>query len=158
VTRLVAVLGYSDGSTTRLHPICSARLDRAADVSRPNDVVLLSGWSRAGRQTSEAELMAAGWTGAARRVVLDRRARSTLGNAIGIARAARALDAREVVVVTSSWHGRRARTLVRAALAGTRARVVLAAASERPRRPARVREVACWSLVPLLALVAARAR
>lgn len=156
MTRLVAVLGYSEDGVTGLHPVCRARLERAAAITKPDDVVLLSGWSRRGTGASEAELMARAWTGAGRRVVLDRGARTTTGNAIGIGRAARALHAREVVVVTSSWHGRRAHVLVRAALAGTGARVDVVTASRTSRRGARAREVVCWAAVPALALVAAR--
>lgn len=158
MTRLVAVLGYSDGSVSGLHPICAARLERAAAVTAAEDVVLLSGWSRRGASASEAELMAQKWTGRTSRVLLDRGARSTAGNAVGIARAARAVGADEVVVVTSSWHGRRARALTRAALVGTDARVRLVTTDDPPRRSARFRELACWSLVPVLAMVAARAR
>jgi hypothetical protein len=158
MTRLVAVLGFSDASVPGLHPICAARLERAAAVTAPEDVVLLSGWSRSGASTSEAELMSRAWTGRASRVLLDRSARSTTGNAVGIARAARAVGADEVVVVTSGWHGRRARALARAALVGTDARVRLVTTDDPPRRSALLRELACWSVVPVLALVAARAR
>jgi tRNA G18 (ribose-2'-O)-methylase SpoU len=158
VSRLVAVLGYSDGSESGLHPVCAARLERAAEVACPDDVVLFSGWSHGGASASEAELMAQARNRPARKVVLDRGASTTAGNAIGIARTARALGVDEVVVVTSSWHGRRARTLARAALAGTRARVQLVTTDETSRRAAQARELACWSLVPVLALVAARAR
>ena len=69
------------------------------------DAVLLSG---------EAELMQGAWRGG--EVVLDTRARNTRENARGVAEAARRLEADEVVVVTSSWHAFRARTLVRAAI------------------------------------------
>ena len=158
MTRVVAVLGYSDGSTTGLHPTCAARLERAAALSTGEDVVLLSGWSRVSGRFSEAELMAAAWTGPARRLVLDRGARSTAANAIAIGRVARAIRAQEVVVVTSPWHVRRARALVRAALVGTHARVLVATTGEPAGRAARLRELACWSLVPLLSLVAVRSR
>jgi len=158
VSRLVAVLGYSDGTGASLHPVCAARLRRAAEVTTSEDVVLLSGWSRHGSAASEAELMAGAWRGPSRRVVLDRGARSTAGNAIGIGRAARSLGVDDVVVVTSSWHGRRAHALTRAALAGTGARVELVTTHEAQPHGSRARELACWSLVPLLALVAARAR
>jgi hypothetical protein len=158
VTRLVAVLGYSDGSRPELHPVCAARLERAADVAGPEDAVLFSGWARRGAAAGEAELMARAWTGRAGRVLLDRGARTTAGNAIGIARAARALDADAVVLVTSSWHGRRALALARAALAGSDARLELVTTSESPRPGVRARELAGWGFVPVLALVAARAR
>lgn len=157
MSRLVAVLGYSDGSGPGLHPVCAARLERAASLVEPDDVVLFSGWARRGATAPEAELMSRAWPGPVRRIVLDRGARSTTGNAIGIACAARTLGVEEVVVVTSSWHGRRAHALVRAALAGTGTRVRVATTSERPSSAARARELACWSLVPVLAAVAARA-
>ena len=156
--RLVAVLGYSDGTQRGLHPVCAARLERASEVARPEDVVLFSGWARHGATAPEAELMSQVWRRPVRRIVLDRGASTTAGNAIGIGRAARALGVDEVVVVTSSWHGRRAKALARAALAGSGVRVVLAETDEEARPAARARELACWSLVPVLAVVAARAR
>ena len=158
MSRLVAVLGYSDRSGPGLHPVCVARLERAAALVEPDDIVLLSGWARHRATAPEAELMGRAWTRPVRRVVLDRGARTTMGNAIGIARVARMLGAGEVVVVTSSWHGRRAHALVRAALAGTGARLEVATTDERGRPVARARELVCWSLVPVLAAVAARSR
>lgn len=158
MTRLVAVLGYSDGRRDGLHPICAARLERAASVAEPHDVVLLSGWARRGASAAEAELMARSWTSPARRVLLDRGASTTAGNATGIARIARALGVDEVILVTSSWHGRRARALARAALAGTGARLELVTTDEPAKPAARARELVCWSVVPVLAVVAARAR
>jgi len=155
--RLVAVLGYSDRRESGLHPVCAARLERAAEVSQPGDTVLLSGWSRTGDSSTEAELMAHAWRGSCSRILLDRGARTTTGNAIGIARAARSLGASEVVVVTSSWHGRRASALVAAALARTRPHLELVTADDRPPAATRLRELACWSAVPVLAAVAARA-
>lgn len=156
--RLVAVLGYSDGSDSGLHPVCAARLERASEIARPDDVVLFSGWARHGATAPEAELMSQAWRQPARRIVLDRGASTTAGNAIGIGRAARALAVNEVVVVTSSWHGRRTSALARAALAGSGVRVELVTTDEEARPTARARELACWSLVPVLAVVAARAR
>ena len=158
MSRLVAVLGYSNATGEELHPICAARLERAAELVAPNDAVLFSGWARHGTSAPEAELMARAWKAPARKLVLDRGAGTTAGNAIGIARVARGLEADEVVVVTSSWHGRRAHALVRAALAGTGTRVELATTDEAPRARARARELACWSLVPVLAVLGARAR
>lgn len=158
MSRLVAVLWYSDGSSPSLHEVCAARLARAADVVEPEDVVLLSGWARRGSTAAEAELMADAWTAPARRILLDRGASTTVGNVIGIARAARLVRAREVVVVTSSWHGRRARALARAALTGTGSRLEVVTTDESRTHRTRARELACWSLVPVLALVAARAR
>lgn len=156
--RLVAVLGYSDRRTSALHPICAARLARAENEVRPDDSVLFSGWARRKTFQPEAELMARAWTSPARRVVLDRNARSTVGNALGVARAARGLGVDEVVLVTSSWHARRACVLVRAALFGSRTKITLATTDERETYGARIRELAFLALVPVVAVAAACSR
>jgi uncharacterized SAM-binding protein YcdF (DUF218 family) len=158
VTRLVAVLGYSDGHTRDLHRVCAARLARAEQAAGPDDVVLFSGWARRGSSAAEADLMARAWRAPVRARLVDRHARTTLGNAIGIARLARKLGADEVVLVTSSWHARRASALLRAALAGSGATLRTASADERVVPLRGVRELASWTLVPLLALVATRTR
>jgi uncharacterized SAM-binding protein YcdF (DUF218 family) len=116
VARLVAVLGFSTGRGSGLHPICAARLETAERVADGADAVLLSGWSRRRRRRSEAELMREAWCGPELPLVVDGDARTTLGNARAVAAAATELGATEVVLVTSSWHARRARLLVRAAL------------------------------------------
>ncbi len=152
--RLVAVLGYSGSERNGLHEICSARLRRAEQESRNEDVLLLSGWARRRRTLSEAELMAGDWRGRSSSVLLDRTARSTLANAVGVARVAHTLGAPEVVLVTSSWHGRRARSLLQAALGDTPVTVTLAATDETGSARARLREVACWTVVPLQNLLA----
>lgn len=146
--RLVAVLGYSDAGGRELHEICATRLRRAEQEAREDDVVLLSGWAGGRSGASEAELMGRSWGGRTSRVVLDRNARSTLGNVVGAATTARALAAREVVLVTSSWHGRRAAVLLRAALHGSRSTVSLALTDEPAPLRERLREAACWALVP----------
>jgi len=156
--RLVAVLGYSNRKADGLHTVCAARLARAAEEARPDDAVLLSGWARGRRPQSEAALMAQAWNGHAGRVLLDRKARSTYGNVAAAAAAASALSVREVVLVTSSWHGRRAAALLRALLRGSGRRVTLAVTGERETRAARLRELACWALVPMQAAVALRRR
>jgi uncharacterized SAM-binding protein YcdF (DUF218 family) len=156
--RLVAVLGYSDGRASELHPICAARLERAEREMKPSDAVLLSGWARHKTAPPEADLMARAWTTPAQRVILDRNARSTVGNAVGVARAARRVGASEVVLVTSGWHGRRASALARAALFRSKTKVLLATTDEPPTSAARLRELASWVLLPLLAVVAARTR
>lgn len=159
MTRLVAVLGYSDGRLdTGLHQVCAARVSRAAEETTAEDVVLFSGWARAGRASSEADLMAASWSGAQRRHFVDRKARTTLGNAIAVGRAARSIDATEVLLVTSSWHARRASVLVRAALLGSGTSLQVAATDEPPTPVRGLRELAAWTVVPVLALVAARTR
>jgi uncharacterized SAM-binding protein YcdF (DUF218 family) len=159
MTRLVAVLGYSDGRAARpLHPVCLARVIRAEEETTAADVVLLSGWARRGRPSSEAELMAATWSGASRRLIVDRSARTTLGNATAVGRAARRIDAAEVLLVTSGWHARRASVLVRAALLGSGAQLRVASTDETTTPARGMRELAAWTVVPLLALVAARTR
>ena len=108
LSRVVVVLGYSNGARPGLHQVRAARLAHAARLSGPDDVVVLSGWSRVPGGRAEAELMAQAWAGRARRVVVDPDARTTAENA------ANALDdivrdgASDVVVVTSSWHAPRA--------------------------------------------------
>jgi len=156
MSRLVAVLGYSDGSGTELHPVCAARLARAESEVRPDDVVLFSGWARRGLPTAEADLMASSWTTPTHGTLVDRGARTTLGNAIGVGRAARKLGVDEVVLVTSPRHMRRATLLVRASLRGSGASVhsVPADAAD---VPSGLRELAAWAIAPLLAVVAIRA-
>jgi uncharacterized SAM-binding protein YcdF (DUF218 family) len=156
MTRLVAVLGYSTRGSGELHPICSVRLARALQEAGPQDAVLLSGWG-------EAEAMARLWADRPAHVVLDhvvldRRARSTFGNAVAVARTARSLGIRDVVVVTSSWHGRRAGALVRAALRGTDTTVSVVAAGDLGSLRARLRELLCWLFVPVQAGLATRRR
>jgi hypothetical protein len=155
VSRLVAILGYSNGDGT-LHEICAARLRRAETETRPEDVVLLSGWARRRASRSEAELMAEAWRGHAARVVVSGDARSTLGNARTAAEAARRFASAEVVLVTSTWHRRRAAVLFRAALRGTGARLVLASVDGVVSERERLRELLCWALVPAQAVLAAR--
>lgn len=155
--RLVTVLGYSRGAGVGLHPVCAARLERAALEATAADAMLFSGWARRRRRRPEAELMAEAWSGAATRVLLDRGARSTSGNARAVARVARDLAVDEVVIVTSSWHGRRAAALVRTALSATGPRVVLVATDEPSSLGTRIRELVCWTLVPVQAALAARA-
>jgi uncharacterized SAM-binding protein YcdF (DUF218 family) len=151
--RLVAVLGYSEGRGEGLHEISAARLRRAEREAGADDVVLLSGWARRGSAASEAELMARSWNAHGRRVI-DDRPRSTLGNVVRAAALARALSVREVVLVTSGWHGQRAATLLRAALRGSSVTVTLAVTDERASLGSKLRELACWALVPLAALAA----
>ena len=159
MSRLVAVLGYSDiGGDVVLHPVCAARVASAQAEAGPDDVILFSGWARHGRAASEADLMATAWSGPTQRRIVDRGARTTLGNAIAVGRAARRLGVADVVLVTSRWHARRASVLVRASLRGTGARLHVTTSCE-TEPPARLlRELAAWSVVPLLAVVAARTR
>lgn len=154
--RLIAVFGYSRGGSA-LHPICGSRLRRAEAEARPGDVVLLSGWSHHRSVRSEAELMAEAWAGPPVELVVAPDARTTLGNARGAAELARDRGLDEVVLVTSRWHERRASALLRAALRGTDIRLALAPAEGPSARLARVREIACWALVPAAALLASHA-
>jgi uncharacterized SAM-binding protein YcdF (DUF218 family) len=73
-----------------------------------------------------------------------------------VARTACSLGISDVVVVTSSWHGRRAGALVRAALRGSDTTVSVVAAGDRGSIRARLRELLCWLFVPLQAGLAAR--
>jgi uncharacterized SAM-binding protein YcdF (DUF218 family) len=120
--------------------------------------VLLSGWARGRRRRSEARLMANAWSGVGAHLLLDDGARSTFGNAVRTAAAARALDVDEIVLVTSCWHSRRAAALVRASLRGTGLRTTVVATSESASVRARLRELACWTLVPLQVALAGRSR
>jgi uncharacterized SAM-binding protein YcdF (DUF218 family) len=144
--RLVAVLGYSGFRGRGLHAICLARLRHGEALARDDDRVLLSG---------EAELM----RGASSRddVVIDPAARNTRENARGVAAAARELGADEVVVVTSSWHATRARTLVQAAVGPE---IPVTSSSPPGRAPVRLalRELGCLAVLPVHARALARAR
>ena len=100
--RVVVVLGYSDGDTAGLHPVCAARLARAAELTTDDDVVVLSGWSRHPERRSEAELMAEAWSGPALELVLDPNARSTAENAANAIDDVVRAGADVVVVVTSA--------------------------------------------------------
>jgi len=144
--RLVAVLGYSGGGSDELHAICETRVRHAETIVRDGDAVLLSG---------ETDAMRGAWNG--HEVLLDPAARNTRENAKGVAAAARRLGADEVVVVTSSWHAFRARSLVRAALPR---RVQVTSASPRGRPPLTLlaRELVCLGLLLPASLLAGRLR
>jgi uncharacterized SAM-binding protein YcdF (DUF218 family) len=145
--RLIAVLGYSNGRDV-LHDVCAARLRRAEAEARTGDVVLMSGWSRRRGGRSEAELMAEAWRGPEVDLVVAGDARTTYGNALATRAAAEAGRADEVVLVTSSWHARRAAALVRAALRGSGIALSLVRADGQPPRRTRLRELVCWTLTP----------
>ncbi len=146
-TRVVVVLGYSDGRSGDLHPVCAARLERAAEVATADDVVVLSGWARSPGSSSEAELMRAAWRGSAREVVVDPDARTTVENMANALNDVLRVGAREVVVVTSSWHAARARAALRWLLLHTGVRVGSASPPGRSRRSS-LRELALWPLLP----------
>jgi uncharacterized SAM-binding protein YcdF (DUF218 family) len=155
-TKLVAVLGYSTGRGEGLHPICAARLEAAERPAEGAEVVLLSGWSRRRHRPSEAELMRAAWRGPAVRLVADGDARTTAGNARAVAAAARHIGADEVVLVTSSWHARRARLLVQAAI-GPDVRLTVATPA-RTRPPYLIGRELAWLPVSLASRRLARRR
>jgi len=146
-TRLVVVLGYSDGGTADLHPICAARLARAAELTTTDDVVVLSGWARRAGGQPEAQLMRAAWSGAAREVVVDPVARTTVENLANALNDVRRVEAREVVVVTSSWHARRATAAMRWLLRRRGIHVRAESPSGRSTAAA-LRELALWPLLP----------
>jgi uncharacterized SAM-binding protein YcdF (DUF218 family) len=143
------VLGYSDGGRGELHLVAAARLARAAEISTTADVVVLSGWARVPGTPSEAELMAAAWTGSARELVVDPDARTTVGNAANALDDIRRVGAREVVVVTSRWHAARAKAAFRLLLRGSDVHVTAAFPAERWNGRAAVRELMLWALLPL---------
>jgi uncharacterized SAM-binding protein YcdF (DUF218 family) len=150
------VLGYSSGTAADLHPICRGRLVRAAEITTADDTVVFSGWSRDGRGEPEAALMRAAWSGAARRLAVDPDARTTAENAVNATDDIVGSNAREVVVVTSQWHARRASAAFRLALLGQRVRVRVVSAPGRGRRVTRVRELGLWPLLPFQIAVARR--
>jgi DUF218 domain len=146
--RLVAVLGFSDGRS-ELHRVAAARLRRAEGETRAGDVVLLSGWARGRGGRSEAELMAEAWRGPQVELALARDAHTTYGNARTAVETAVKIGADEIVLVTSSWHLRRAASLFRAAVRGTGIALSLVSADDAPPSGARLREVGCWVFAPV---------
>jgi uncharacterized SAM-binding protein YcdF (DUF218 family) len=147
VTRVVVVLGYSDGRSGELHPVCAARLERAAEVATAEDVVVLSGWSRVPESDSEAELMRSAWRGSARELVVDPDARTTAENMANALNDVLRVGASEVVVVTSSWHAPRAKAALRWLLRHTGIKVRSVSPAGTSRR-ASVRELTLWPLLP----------
>ena len=147
--RVVAVLGYSRRGDAELHAICAARLARAHELARGADGVILSGFP-------EAELMRAAWAGPEVELIPEAESRSTAQNAANVARKARELGARELVVVTSTWHRLRVEALMRAALRGSGIRLrVEGADAPRPLRLL-AREAACVALLPFQLVRATR--
>jgi uncharacterized SAM-binding protein YcdF (DUF218 family) len=153
--RVVAVLGYSDGGAGALHPICAERLACAAGIATDDDVVVLSGWARVSGTRSEAELMRDNWLGKAAQVILDEHARTTAENAAHVARIARDLGAREVVVVTSRWHAPRAAAAFRWLVRRSGTHVAVASPPGGTGRD-RLRELGLWLLLPVQLRVARR--
>lgn len=146
-SRLVLVLGYSDGGRGELHPVCAARLEKAAEISTDDDVVVLSGFARVGDTQTEAELMRAAWKGVARDVVVDPDARTTVENMANAVNDVLRVGAREVVIVTSSWHAPRARVALRWLLRYTGVKVRTETTRSRSWRGS-ARELCVWPLLP----------
>jgi len=139
--RVVAVLGYSRRRDRQLHRICAERLAHAQGLAEGARAVVLSG-------TPEAELMRAAWTGPEVELICDPDARSTAQNAWNVAATARALDAKELVVVTSRWHQARVRLLLGTALRGTGIRLSVESPPGAPSPLLFARELACFALLP----------
>jgi uncharacterized SAM-binding protein YcdF (DUF218 family) len=154
-SRVVVVLGYSNGSVDGLHPVCEARLVTAAQLATPDDVVVLSGWARDGGSRSEAELMAAAWMGSAAELVVDPDARTTVENAVNALNDVLRVGAREVVIVTSSWHAPRAKAALRWLLRHTGVKVRSASPADRSLL-ASLRELTLWPLLPFPLWIAGR--
>ena len=154
--RVVVVLGFSDDGAGEIHPVCAARLARAAEIATEEDVVVLSGWARSPHSPAEAELMRRAWTGRAARLVVDPDARTTAENACNALDVIRAAGAGEVVVVTSSWHASRAAAAFRWHLRRSGVRVTVASPAEPGGARARVRELALWPLLPAQVFAARR--
>jgi uncharacterized SAM-binding protein YcdF (DUF218 family) len=146
--RVIVVLGYSDGGRGELHPECVARLERAAEISTPEDVVVLSGWARVSGTHSEAELMRAAWRGPAREVVVDPDARTTVENLANALNDVLRVGAGEAVVVTSSWHAARAKAALRWLLRHTGVKVRSAVPDTARSWRAALRELPLWLLLP----------
>lgn len=139
--RIVAVLGYSAWRGIGLHPVCAARLAVAAELAAEEDIVLLTG-------RPEAGLMREAWPGNRNAVVCDDGARVTADSAALVARMARELGAREIVVVTSWWHCRRARVLFQRAVGGSGIALRTVGAASCSARLL-VREAAAFAALPL---------
>jgi uncharacterized SAM-binding protein YcdF (DUF218 family) len=147
VKRIVVVLGYSHKDAIELHPVCAARLEKAAEVATSEDVVVLSGWARRRATHPEAELMAAAWRGASAELVVDPDARTTVENMANALNDVLRVGAREVVVVTSSWHAARAKAAMRWLLRHTGVKVRAASPPERSLARS-LRELTLWPLLP----------
>jgi uncharacterized SAM-binding protein YcdF (DUF218 family) len=146
--KLVVVLGYSDGRTTGLHPICASRLERAAAEAADADAVVLTGCGRGHRAIPEAELMRRAWRWGAVRLICEPQARITAENADRVAALVAELGAREVVVVTSWWHRARTKILFAAKLRGSGARVRVVSAARPWSFWLLLRELGAFALLP----------
>jgi uncharacterized SAM-binding protein YcdF (DUF218 family) len=146
--RVVAVLGYSRRRGAGLDPICAERLAHAETLAGDARAVILSGWARRRRASSEADAMRSAWSRDGVPLVCDADARSTAENAANVVAAASALGADELVVVTSGWHRLRTRFLLAAAARGHGLRVSVVGTGGRARPGVLARELACLALAP----------
>jgi uncharacterized SAM-binding protein YcdF (DUF218 family) len=89
------------------------------------------------------------WNGPDVPLVCDPDASSTAANAANVAAVAEALGADELLVVTSSWHRRRARLLLRAALRERDVKLSVEGAPGGWHPLVLAREAACYVLLPL---------
>lgn len=156
--RLVAVLGYSDRRAPGLHPICAARVARAAAEAAGADAVLFSGWARRRSASSEAALMLEAWSGPEVPLVCDHGARTTAENVAHVVALTRALRAGEVVVVTSRWHAARTLVFLRRLLGDTDVQVKVVCPDEPARLRFVLRELVRRPLVPVQVRLLARAQ
>ncbi|MGH3116896.1 MAG: ElyC/SanA/YdcF family protein [Gaiellales bacterium] len=140
--RVVAVVGYSHRRQVELHPLCADRLRHAQQLAAGARAVILSG-------CLEAELMRAAWAGPDVPLICDAAARTTAGNAANVAARARELKADHLVVVTSGWHARRVRLLMRAALRGSGITISVETTNGPRPKLLLARELACLALLPV---------
>jgi uncharacterized SAM-binding protein YcdF (DUF218 family) len=140
--RVVAVVGYSRRRHSELHPLCADRLRHAEQLAADARAVILSG-------CPEAELMRSAWAGPDVPLICDTAARTTAGNAVNVATQARELGADDLVVVTSSWHARRVRLLMRAALRGSGIAISVETTNGPRPKLVVVRELVCLALLPV---------
>jgi uncharacterized SAM-binding protein YcdF (DUF218 family) len=147
--RVVAVLGYSGRRAAELHPICARRLAHAQRLAGGIRAVILSG-------LPEAELMRASWLGPDVELICDPDARSTADNVRNVASAAKALGARELVVVTSRWHRVRVRLLLWAALRRDHVRVYVEGVDGPSGPLVLLRELVCLAIIPIQLVLLAR--
>jgi uncharacterized SAM-binding protein YcdF (DUF218 family) len=157
MSRLIVVLGYSGRRPRGLHPVCASRLERALAEAKPDDTVMLSGWSRKGAAPAEAELMRAAWTAPCAALVCDTASRTTAETAAAAAALARRLRPPVVIAVTSDWHAPRTGFLFRSLLRGSGAELRVLPAGDGRRRSPTLGELLRWPLVPLQILAARRA-
>jgi uncharacterized SAM-binding protein YcdF (DUF218 family) len=99
--------------------------------------------------------MAEAWRVPVAELVVDPDARTTVGNAANALNDVLRVGAREVVVVTSAWHARRARVAFRWLLRSTGVRVTSLSPAGSD-RGATLRELALWPLMPFQLWLAAR--